>query len=94
MFLKDVSYEKYENSLKTVINALGLNILAKVIHENFGIEGFTKAAYAITVDQNTMGSMSEKLWYDHVRAAHNSILVSIVNFFFNPEMFLTGSAVP
>lgn len=81
MFLMDVSHEKYENSLKMVINAFGLNFLAKVIRENFGIEGFTKAAYAITVDQNTMGSMSEKLWYEHAGAAHNSILVSIVNFF-------------
>jgi hypothetical protein len=55
----DVNHEKQENSLKIIINTSWLTFLAKVIHKHFGIEGFTKAVYTITVTQVTVGGTSE-----------------------------------
>ncbi|KAF3817923.1 hypothetical protein GH733_014795 [Mirounga leonina] len=68
MFVMDVNH-KYDNFFKIVHNASCttnyLALLAKVIHDNFGImEGLMTTVHAITTTQKTMDGPSGKLWHD------------------------------
>ena len=69
MFVMGVNHDKYDNSINTVSNVSCttncLDSLAKVIHDNFGIDGGTPLLWVvITATHKTMDGHSVKLWHD------------------------------
>lgn len=66
-FLYTVNHEKYDHSLKIVSKASCtskcLALLAKIIHDNFGIvERLMTTVHAISATQKTVDGPSGKLW--------------------------------
>ncbi|XP_077998687.1 glyceraldehyde-3-phosphate dehydrogenase-like [Glandiceps talaboti] len=81
MFVIGVNEEKYEKSMNVVSNASCttncLAPIAKVIHDNFGIEeGLMSTIHAVTATQKTVDGPSAKKWRDGRGAGQNIIPAS------------------
>lgn len=81
MFMMDINYEKYDNSVKAVSkDSCTTNCwspLTKVIHENYDIaEGLMATVYAITATRKTVDGPFGKLWCDDLGATQNIIYAS------------------
>lgn len=78
MFVMGVNEKRYDSSMKVVSNASCttncLAPLAKVIHDNFGIEeALMTTVHAYTATQKTVDGPSAKAWRDG-RCAHQNII--------------------
>lgn len=78
MFVMGVNHEQYKPNINVVSNASCttncLAPLAKIVHENFGIEsGLMTTVHATTATQKTVDGPSGKLWRDGRGAGQNII---------------------
>lgn len=81
MYVMSVNHHKYNSSQTIVSNASCttncLAPLAKVIHDNFGIEeGLMTTVHAVTATQKTVDGVSSKAWRDGRGAGQNIIPAS------------------
>lgn len=78
MFVVGVNHDKYDKCMNVVSNASCttncLSPLAKVVHENFGIdEGLMTTIHSYTATQRVVDGPSVRLWRDGRGAAQNII---------------------